>query len=223
METKIVNIKSGARYDIYCGRANKWYGEPVDSTFCNPFVIGKDGSRQEVIEKFKQYAATNKTIMNELYLIDDKTLGCYCNYPEEDCHCRILIELRQKQIMGKATKYKLAVIGSRGINECDLIYKFLDDRIDKIEMIVSGGCKNSPDEIAHDWCKSRGKPILIFYPDWNGQGKSAGFKRNRNIIEAADKVVAFWNNSSKGTANSIEIAKELNKPYKIIISKAVND
>lgn len=43
----------------------------------------------------------------------------------------------------------------------------------------------------------------------------AGFIRNTDIITEADVIVAFWDNVSKGTADSIEKGKKLNK--KIII------
>jgi len=229
---KIVNIKTKQPYDLYIGRFNQNYGVS-DSIFKNPFVIGKDGDRKEVIQKFKEYAYKNQKILDNLYLVDNRVLGCWCNFPEEDCHGRILIELREQQVAfekqtggvekeNKPKKYKLAVIGSRGVTQYTPIYKFLDDRIDRIEMIVSGGCKNSPDEIAHEWCKNRGVPILIFYPDWEGKGKSAGFQRNKRIIESADNVVAFYDGESKGTANSISIAKGLKKPCKVIVMKPGN-
>jgi hypothetical protein len=51
----------------------------------------------------------------------------------------------------------------------------------------------------------------VFKPDWNKYGKSAGFVRNKLIIENADIVFAFWDGESKGTLISINIAKELNK------------
>jgi hypothetical protein len=58
--------------------------------------------------------------------------------------------------------------------------------------------------------------MRIIRPDWNSYGKSAGFVRNRQIIKAADMVIAFWNGKSRGTENSIQIAKELNKGLVVI-------
>jgi len=96
----IVNIKSGRPYDLYIGRANKTFNVK-QSIFFNPFIIGKDGTRKEVIEKFREYAPTNKALMNNLYLIDGQTLGCWCNWPNEDCHGSVLFELREKQKQDK--------------------------------------------------------------------------------------------------------------------------
>ena len=94
---KIVNIKSRKPFDLYIGRANVYYNQ-AESIFHNPFIIGKDGTRAEVIEKFRIYALASKEIMDNLYLIDDKVLGCWCNFPAEDCHGRILFALRQAQL-----------------------------------------------------------------------------------------------------------------------------
>ncbi len=221
---KIINIKSGEKYDVYCGRANKTYNLE-ESIFCNPFPITGYHNREYVINEFKSYflhKVNNEPEFKQKVLeLKGKTLGCWCKKLDEEvpCHCDIIVDyinnIENTQYY-KPQKYKLAVIGSRGITQYTPIYKFLDDRIDKIELIVSGGCKNSPDEIAHNWCQVRGKPILIYYPDWNGKGKRAGFDRNRLIIESSDNVVAFWDGTSNGTKNSIDIAKELGKPCKII-------
>jgi len=116
-------------------------------------------------------------------------------------------------------KFKLAVIGSRSFTDKERLYKILDKNIDKISVIVSGGAKGA-DTLAHNWCEERGVPIIIFYPRWHKLDgtfdRGAGFRRNRLIIKQADKVLAMWDGVSKGTLNSIEIAKELKKPIKIL-------
>lgn len=49
--TTVVNIrkkkgKKSSFYDVYCGRG---------SLFGNPFKIGRDGDRKQVIQKFREY------------------------------------------------------------------------------------------------------------------------------------------------------------------------
>lgn len=46
--------------------------------------------------------------------------------------------------------------------------------------------------------------------------KIAPLKRNVQIIEKADKVVAFWDGASHGTSNSLQLAKEQGKPTMIV-------
>lgn len=61
----------------------------------NPFVIGKDGTREEVIQKFEKYLLSNSELMQKLPELKGKTLGCFCSpYP---CHGDILLNLANKE------------------------------------------------------------------------------------------------------------------------------
>ena len=48
MKTRVVNISSKDPYDVYIGCANRWK-KLKKSSFSNPFAVGKDGTREEVI------------------------------------------------------------------------------------------------------------------------------------------------------------------------------
>jgi hypothetical protein len=107
---------------------------------------------------------------------------------------------------------KVAVVGSRGFSD----YKLLSETLDKIKitLIVSGSAKGA-DTLGEQYAKENNIPTKIFPPDWEKHGKMAGFLRNTDIINEAELVVAFWDNISKGTLDSINKAKKLDK--KIII------
>lgn len=79
--TLVVHCKKSP-YEIYIGRPSKWG---------NPFEIGKDGNRSEVIAKYREYLLTNTELMNSLHELEGKILGCWC-FPH-DCHGRILVEV----------------------------------------------------------------------------------------------------------------------------------
>ena len=79
--TKIVHCKK-ERYDIYIGRPQKWG---------NPFSIGKDGDRDEVIMKYEDWIKTQPHLLNSLHELKNKTLGCWCK--PQACHGDILIKL----------------------------------------------------------------------------------------------------------------------------------
>lgn len=81
---KVVHCKKAA-YDVYIGRPSKWG---------NPFVIGKHGSREEVIEKYKNWLLNNKILMLSLPQLKDKILGCWC--APLACHGDVLLELANK-------------------------------------------------------------------------------------------------------------------------------
>lgn len=66
-------------YDVYVGRGSKWG---------NPFVIGKDGNRNQVITKYAEWILTQPDLMKALPELKDKTLGCWC--APKPCHGEIL-------------------------------------------------------------------------------------------------------------------------------------
>lgn len=110
---------------------------------------------------------------------------------------------------------KAAIIGSRSFNNYDLVLETLLEYENIITLIVSGGAKGA-DTLGERWAKEKNKEVLIFYPEWDKYGKSAGFRRNKDIIENSDIVFAFWDGVSKGTKSSIDLANKLNKELKII-------
>lgn len=112
---------------------------------------------------------------------------------------------------------KVAVVGSRSFNDYELLKSKLDALNEKVNIthIVSGGAKGA-DSLAEKWAKDNKIETVVFYPDWEKYGKSAGFLRNELIIKEADIVIVFWDGSSKGTKLSIDLAIKYSKPHKII-------
>lgn len=78
---RVVHCKKEA-FDVYIGRPSKWG---------NPYVIGRDGSRSEVIEKFRMRLLLNKELCEQLIELRGKVLGCWCAPAE--CHGDVLVEL----------------------------------------------------------------------------------------------------------------------------------
>ena len=108
---------------------------------------------------------------------------------------------------------KVAVIGSRGFNN----YELLKDTLSKINitLLVSGGAMGA-DTLGEQYAKENDIETKIFLPDWEKHGRSAGMLRNTDIINESEVVIAFWDGSSKGTLDSINKAKKLNKKLIII-------
>ena len=108
---------------------------------------------------------------------------------------------------------RLAIIGSRNFNNSELLKLTIEQYFGytHIKAITSGGSKGA-DSLAAQFAKTNKLELIEHLPEWDKYGKSAGFRRNRQIIENADFVLAFWDSISKGTANSLKIAKELKKP-----------
>lgn len=84
--TKRVNFKL-APYDIFIGRPSKWG---------NPYHLGKDGTREEVIAKYEEYIRNRPKLLKDLVELSDKILGCYCSL-EQHCHGDVLIKLLKER------------------------------------------------------------------------------------------------------------------------------
>ena len=221
-KTRVINIKTKEPYDVYCGRESLYYGLK-ESLFCNPFKIGQDGDRDEVLEKFKNYfykrLGEDDRFNYELWKLKGRVLACWC-VPEK-CHCQIIADFLDKNdkkeeywlkgVLDNIKKKRVAIVGSRNYNNRAEIYKYLDSKIDKIGHLVSGGCPSGPDRICQDFTKDRGLSITIHYPNWDRDGRGAGFIRNKRIVEDCDVLIAWQANKSKGTQNSINLARKLNK------------
>lgn len=110
---------------------------------------------------------------------------------------------------------KLAIVGSRTFFDYKVLKKTLDDistehGLNYVE-IISGGAKGA-DSLGEMYAKEKGIPTKIFPAEWKKYGKSAGFKRNVDIIKNCDVCVCFWNGESHGTKHDIELCKEMHKP-----------
>ncbi|MFW5804256.1 MAG: hypothetical protein ACOCWG_03385, partial [bacterium] len=80
------------------------------------------------------------------------------------------------------------------------------------DQIVSGGCPQGGDKFAEIIAKKHQIPIKIYYAQWNRIGKSAGFRRNGNIAEDCDILIAVVSSDRKGgTEDTIQKAEKMNK------------
>lgn len=105
---------------------------------------------------------------------------------------------------------KVAIIGSRSYHCLDQVLEFVN-KLKEGTVVVSGGA-NGVDKVAEAAAKARGLKTLIFLPDWDKYGNRAGLERNKLIIDAADGVIAFWDEVSRGTVHSMSLARLAKKP-----------
>lgn len=92
----IVHCKKES-YDVYIGRPSKW-GNPFthikDKNTKAEFIVS---TRKESIEKYREWVLSQPELLNDLYELDGKILGCWCS--PKSCHGYILIELIHRQKM----------------------------------------------------------------------------------------------------------------------------
>ena len=113
----------------------------------------------------------------------------------------------------------IAIVGGRDFNDFDLLKKALTDFMDGnqtfLNAIVSGGAKGT-DTLAEKFADEIGLEKIIFKPNFAKFGRGAALMRNTEIIENSDVVFAFWDGKSKGTLDSINKAKKMEKILHII-------
>jgi hypothetical protein len=78
---RVVHCKRSS-YDVYIGRPSKWG---------NPFAIGRDGTREQVIERYQRWLGLQPQLLEQLGELEGKTLGCWC--APRPCHGDVLARL----------------------------------------------------------------------------------------------------------------------------------
>ena len=109
---------------------------------------------------------------------------------------------------------KIAIIGSRTL-EINYIDKFIPEGV---TVIISGGAKGI-DTCAAEYAKRHGIKLKVFLPEYEKFKKGAPLKRNLQIIDYADKVIAFWDGKSRGTKFVIDNCRKQNKEIEVILVK----
>jgi len=106
---------------------------------------------------------------------------------------------------------KVAIVGSRDYPDLQAVWNFVERlaarRPDAI--IVSGGARGV-DTVAAVAGRFFDLEVIELIPDWDRLGMAAGHARNSDIVEQADILVAFWSDTSKGTKDSIDKARQKN-------------
>nr|WP_294369300.1 hypothetical protein [uncultured Ruminococcus sp.] len=105
---------------------------------------------------------------------------------------------------------KIAIVGSRSIT----VNNLGDYLPENTTEIVSGGAIGV-DRSARNYAKTHNIKLKEFLPEYERYGRSAPLKRNLQIIDYADEVIAFWDCMSHGTRFVIENCKRKNVPIKV--------
>lgn len=113
---------------------------------------------------------------------------------------------------------KIAVIGSRNLYVENLEVYLPKDCTE----IVSGGAKGV-DQSAARFAETHAIKLTEFLPDYSRYGKAAPIVRNKQIVDYADSVLAFWDGKSAGTRSVIRYCEKIGKQCKMILLQQESD
>lgn len=108
---------------------------------------------------------------------------------------------------------RVAIVGSRGYSDLHEVWDFVRS-LPPGTVVVSGGAKGVDAE-AEEAAGECGLEVLSLRPDYAALGKRAPLERNVSIAKACDRMVAFHDGNSRGTAHAIECAKAEGKPVEV--------
>lgn len=125
---------------------------------------------------------------------------------------------------------KVIIAGGRDFSDISAVKKalcsdipLLDDYISSVisagesyKITIVSGMARGADKAGYEAAKELHLKCYEFPADWNKYGKSAGFRRNAEMAQFADVLIAFWDGESRGTKHMIETMQRLNKPVHIV-------
>jgi len=200
---------------IYCGRScYGWTG----SVLGNPFR----GERMQAIAQYKVWLEAEYAKGEEVYVEitrianlareQDVVLGCWC--APLACHTEVIRDFIE--YISKLHSIRLIIAGSRTITNQSVVFHAIEFVINwlrekgyqrnDIEIVVGGA--RGVDTLGALYASENHIDSTLFPADWDKEGKSAGFKRNRRMAEYANCLCLVWDGKSKGSAHMKQIAMD---------------
>jgi len=121
--------------------------------------------------------------------------------------------VKYKVMKAEDAVMKLLIIGSRSIKE----YDFGEHIPAGVTMIISGGA-GGIDTLAEKYADKKRLTKLIMRPRYDLYGRAAPLRRNEQMVELCDAVLAVWDGSSRGTKYTLDYAEKLGKRVILLLS-----
>lgn len=116
-------------------------------------------------------------------------------------------------------EFKLIVAGGRDYWDYEHMHAVLfalaeEAGHDTAISIVSGMARGA-DRVAYEIAKAENVQCYEFPADWEKHKRAAGYRRNEQMAQFSDGLLAFWDGKSRGTKHMIETMQKLGKPVQI--------
>tara|TARA_B100000929_G_scaffold108179_1_gene85699 strand:- start:6769 stop:7128 length:360 start_codon:yes stop_codon:yes gene_type:complete len=116
---------------------------------------------------------------------------------------------------------KLLIAGGRDYTATDDLIDAINSLIQSGDIIEKGleivsGMALGADTCAIEIAKLNNLPLRKFPANWALYGRSAGYRRNVDMAQYSDVLLAAWDGKSKGTKHMIDTMKKLDKPVFVL-------
>jgi len=112
---------------------------------------------------------------------------------------------------------KVIIAGGRNFRDYDKLRESCDNiLVNQKEVEIVSGTAVGADTLGERYAQEKGYEVKKFPAQWDLYGKSAGYKRNQQMAEYADGLIAFWDGKSKGTKHMIDIANKMGLKVRVI-------
>ena len=115
---------------------------------------------------------------------------------------------------------KLIIAGSRSFRDYQFLCQTLAPERHRITEVLHGGARGA-DQLGFRWAVRHHVRSRCFAADWERFGKTAGVRRNHQMAQAGDVLIAFWDGRSAGTQHMIGCMQQLGKPVVVIREEAM--
>lgn len=114
--------------------------------------------------------------------------------------------------------HRICIVGSRGMSDRRQMHRVLSSHSSH-GFWASASCTficgraNGADRLGELWATKYmpDSPRRLYEPDWSSLGRKAGFCRNVHMASEANEVIAFWDQTSRGTRHMLDTCHAINK------------
>lgn len=117
---------------------------------------------------------------------------------------------------------KIIIAGGRDFEDVSSAIKKFDEFRSSLPIknnediqVVSGGARGA-DSVGERVASFNSLNVKKFPAEWDKYGKSAGYRRNADMANYANALLAFWDGKSKGTMHMINLAKDKGLIVKVV-------
>lgn len=108
-------------------------------------------------------------------------------------------------------EFKLIVAGGRDFNDYDRmsadLFDLAENELGAEQVSIVSGMARGADRLAVEFADRENVQLHEFPAQWDTYGKAAGYRRNVDMANASQGLLAYWDGRSRGTKHMIDIAR----------------